>query len=185
MASLMSSRYIPARLLRVAAEAGITDRDPLRPVFEELDIITEKLVMLPGQCQQKFETLDARLTAILEDSQALAGGRLARQAAAEIPAAVDRVVLMRYWWLTVFVGVILALGIYGGYWYGERTRQQELVQLSAGFDMVLTRQNAESWLNLMRQNPQPTALEDCRPIATTGNGSACSYALWRRAPTVP
>ena len=185
MASLTGDRFRPARLLKVAAEAGIRDTDPLYLVMDEMEVMTDHLRKLPEQCQAKFDTLDRRLTAVLEKSETLAGGHLARQDAAELPAAIDRLMLVKRWWLVIIVGVLLAGAVCLGYWYGERRRDDQLVQIGAGLERALTRRDAEIWLALMRLNDVQLSLANCRVIPQATGGEACSFVFWTRSPPPP
>ena len=184
-APLTPTRRRPAQLRRVAAEAGIGPDDPLAPLVDELSVTVEALSKLPGDCGKKFDAVDARLSAILDKAEALAGMHIARQAALEIPKAVDRVVRMRYWWLAVLFGVMLACAACGGYWYGEMRRDEQVGQIRAGLDLALNRNNAEIWLALMRMNQADNALENCRPVPQNTGGEACSFVLWTRLPPAP
>lgn len=178
----VTERLAPAQLRRVAAEAGIGPTDPLGPLMDVLADTVDAVTDLPADCARKFDAMDVRLSAILDRAETLAGGHIARAAAAELPRAVNRLVLVRYWWLAVFVGVILAGGIYGGYWWGDRTRAQQVVQIRAGLDLALSGKNAAQWLGLMRMNTMDGALQGCRPVPQSTGGEACSFTLWTKPP---
>lgn len=184
MAALTTERLAPAQLRRVATEAGIGPGDPLGPVIDALADAVDAVTDLPADCARKFDAVDARLSAILAKAEALAGGHIARAAAAELPGAVDRLVVAKYWWLTVFVGVILAGGIYGGYWWGDRTRAEQVFEMRAVMDVALTGKTAAAWAALMRLNVTNDGLL-CTPAPLKAGGEGCSFTLWTTKPPPP
>ena len=63
---------------------------------------------------------EARLAALLDRAETIAGGQLARTAAAALPGAIDRLVVRRHLWMVLATAgalvAMLLVGVGGGYW---------------------------------------------------------------------
>jgi hypothetical protein len=99
---------------RLAQSAAAAERvgDPSAPFLRALADRTEI-----------EEQRDRRVERLLDAAERVAGGQIAKIAAAELPGAVERLVLQRYrvMVLTVAAGMIVATGLaFGaGWWFGR------------------------------------------------------------------
>jgi hypothetical protein len=71
----------------------------------------------------------ATLAQMLDRAEKQAGGQLARTAAFELPGAVDRLVLIRFWWLVALamLGVVALAGLaFGAGWFWRATEVENV-----------------------------------------------------------
>jgi hypothetical protein len=110
----MARLEIGDRIRAAALDAGILPNDPLGPMYEAL-------ADLPYEIERITTETRADLQAVLEQAKAQAGGELARNAARELPMAIERAVLERFRWWAVLGGAALvlvaAVGFGAGWWY--------------------------------------------------------------------
>jgi hypothetical protein len=96
--------------------------DPVLQIHTMLDLHTADHQEREERLAQRDADLVVRLSEVLEQAKAQAGGRLAQTASAELPRAIDQLVLQRYRFL--FGGMLLAALLVGagcGYWYRAAT----------------------------------------------------------------
>lgn len=104
----------PSVRARLAQSAAAAERvgDPSAPFLRALADRTEI-----------EEQRDSRVERLLDAAERVAGGQIAKIAAAELPRAVERLVLQRYrgMVLTVAAGMIVTIGAaFGaGWWFGR------------------------------------------------------------------
>jgi hypothetical protein len=102
---------LQARLTQSAADAERVG-DPAAPFLRALADRTEI-----------EEQRDRRVEKLLETAERVAGGQIAKMAAAELPRAVERLVLQRYQAMVLAVAAMLLLmlgaGFGAGWWFGH------------------------------------------------------------------
>jgi hypothetical protein len=69
---------------------------------------------------------------------------------------------------------------------GSRTEAERSAGLLGEFNLALSNRDAARWLDIMRKNPQPGALDRCASVDTTATGGrACSFVLRTEPPRAP
>ena len=176
-------RLAAAQLRRVAAESGIGPADPLGPVIEALAETSDAVSALPDDCARRFDNLDARLAALLNDAKAAAAGELAHTAGRALPAAVRELTFRQHrgMFLAAAAALVAALliGAAGGYWFGWSDEATKYVQTPSELGVALTGPAAADWTTLIRLNDIRRAERTCAPQA---GGVACSISLWVKPP---
>jgi hypothetical protein len=66
--------------------------------------------------------------------------------------------------------------------WGSRTEAERYVNLPAEYGVAMKNSDPARWLDLMRKNRQPGALDHCTSVSQTNGGSACTYVLWTEPP---
>jgi hypothetical protein len=153
--------------LRAAArDAGILPDDALGPVIE-------KLADLPDEITLRLSPLVARAD---DAARGAAAARLVR----DLPAALDRFAWRHFGAYLVVAAVVLAAGgtgLYlGGYRSGRVDGEARAVHLEAALGTALTRDDAEIWLALIRNNTGISAAP--RLCAPQDGRLACQFTLW-------
>ena len=76
----------------------------------------------------------------------------------------------------LLLGMVIAGGAgAGGYWWGYRAAESQLVDVPAAVGVALTGRDAAAWLALMRDNDIARVNRTCAPQ----NGrNACSFSMW-------
>ena len=76
----------------------------------------------------------------------------------------------------LLLGMVIAGGAgAGGYWWGYRAAESQVVDISAAVGVALTGRDAAAWLGLMRDNDIARVNRTCAPQ----NGrNACSFSMW-------
>jgi hypothetical protein len=157
------------RVRQAARDAGILPSDPLGPVIEALADI-------PAEVERRIADMRAGLSEVLEQAKKAAGGQLAAAVAEELPEAIDRLVVQRYWLICVAGAVLIAAALVGGYRWGSNAAAQRYANLPAEFDVAMTNHDAAKWLDMMRKNPRG-AFDRCTDVPQV-SGRACSFVLW-------
>ena len=160
------------REARADIAAGI-DRGGLRhdPLRHPLAALSTVLGLLPGFLDE-IQRVRAPWT---EDER--------RAAVADAVARMDtrlahRMIQFNRWAIAIalLLGMAIAGGAgAGGYWWGYRAAESQLVDVPAAVGVTLTGRDAAVWRDLMRDNDIARVNRTCAPQ----NGrNACSFSMW-------
>ncbi len=154
--------------------------DPVLQIHTMLDLHTADHQEREERLAQRDADLVARLSQVLEQAKAQAGGQLANTVAAELPRAIKLAVLQRFRWWAVLGGGALVLavaaGFGAGWWLGSSTEVERYANLPAEFNVAMSNHDAARWLDMMRKNPHG-AFDRCTDVPQAA-GKACSFVLW-------
>jgi hypothetical protein len=180
-------RIQAARVRQAGVDAGIGPDSALAPFVEALAAATEKIADIPAEVSRRMaEVKRPEATFTAEDVVRLTKAVTAN-AARELPHAIDRMATQRYWRYGLIGGVLIAAALVatgaGGYWRGSRTEAERYANLPAELNVAMSNHDAARWLDMMRKNTQPGALDRCTSVDTTATGGrACSFVLWTEPP---
>jgi hypothetical protein len=139
---------------------------------------------------------DDRVEQMLETAEHIAGGAIAAKTVKELPGAIDRQVVQRYWLYGMAAAAVAVLAVAGGIaggiqlynsgWAdGHSSRVAEVEHAVDGLQTAATQhgpEGAEDWLTLMRYNDIKHVDHHC---FQQSDRTACVFALWAGPPPPP